>query len=322
MTRLRIATVFLAILFSGSFAAADEILLSNGDRITGTVLRLAGGTLTFKTANGELKLPWTSVTSLKMDAPLLVTAGAAPAQSIAVNTAAGVGPLLRDITDIHAPEPSIVWSGGASAGMLATSGNTDVNSLRFDAEMGVRRARDRFTGSFVINHASTSGEETTSNSTTAFGYNRFLTAKLFAEASATFTHDHFKDLDLRSAIGGGVGYQVWDSPMGALTVNGGLGWVDENFATSEDDSYTALREGVKLDVFFANKRVKAFHHHEGYIGVTGDDNLFWRAQNGVNIAVAARLVLTAEIDADYDRSPAPGRKNTDRTFGLTLGYKF
>jgi hypothetical protein len=36
----------------------------------------------------------------------------------------------------------------------------------------------------------------------------------------------------------------------------------------------------------------------------------------------AGLVSTIQSDLDYDRTPAPGRKNTDRTFALTFGYRF
>jgi hypothetical protein len=29
-----------------------------------------------------------------------------------------------------------------------------------------------------------------------------------------------------------------------------------------------------------------------------------------------------QLDLDYDRSPSPGRSDTDRTFALTFGYRF
>jgi hypothetical protein len=98
--------------------------------------------------------------------------------------------------------------------------------------------------------------------------------------------------------------------------------VDENFDAAPDDSYSAIKESAKLDLFFANKRLNAFHHHDGYFGVTGEDNLFFRAQNGLRFALTAGLVSTIQLDVDYDRSPAPGRVNTDRSFAFTLGYRF
>ena len=47
-----------------------------------------------------------------------------------------------------------------------------------------------------------------------------------------------------------------------------------------------------------------------------------RGQNGVRLGLAAGFVTTIEEDLDYDRRPSPGRRQTDRTFSLTLGYRF
>jgi hypothetical protein len=45
-------------------------------------------------------------------------------------------------------------------------------------------------------------------------------------------------------------------------------------------------------------------------------------QNGVRFGLVGGLVATAQLDLDYDASPAPGHRNTDRTFALTFGYRF
>ena len=321
MKTLRMAAI-LVVLATGSVSlSADELRLANGDRLTGTVVGLAAGTLTFKTAHGELQVPWKDVAALKMDAPLLVTTSTEPARLIAIDSA-GPGPTLADIVGIAAPPPPLQWNGGASAGLLATGGNTEISSTRIDGELVARTARDRYTATGVLNRAEDGGRDTASNWTAAFAYDRFLTERLFAQASTILTNDRFRDLDLRTAIGAGLGYQVWTGPAVTLSVNGGVGYVHENFETVPDDSYTALREGAKLDVSFAGTRAGAFHHHDGYFGVTGDENLFFRMQNGVRLALTAGFVTTAQIDIDYDRSPAPGRVSTDRSFALTFGYRF
>src|SRR5262245_17376618 len=68
-------------------AAADQVTLANGDRLTGTVASLAGGTLAVTTPNGALRIPWETVAGLTIDNPILVTIGqAAPVE---VRVAAG-----------------------------------------------------------------------------------------------------------------------------------------------------------------------------------------------------------------------------------------
>lgn len=322
MNTLRSIAAVAVLLFTAHAAVADEVRLTNGDRLTGTVVSLAGGTVTFKTPHGELKLPWGDVLAIRIERQVLVTTKTAPAQLMTLDSASPTVAPLAEIVAIADPAPPVVWSGGANAGLLTTGGNTDVSSLRLGGEITARTARDRYNASVVVNHAQDAGEDTAENWTSTFTYNRFLSKRMFVDANAILTNDRFRDIDLRTALGVGIGYQVWDRPSATLSVNGGYGWVNENFDTAPDDDYSALREGVKLDLFFAGRRLQAFHHHDGYFGVTGDDNLFFRMQNGVRALVTGALVATLQVDVDYDRSPAPGRVNTDRSLGLTLGVRF
>ena len=65
-----------------------------------------------------------------------------------------------------------------------------------------------------------------------------------------------------------------------------------------------------------------FHKHDGYFGVEGEDNLFVKTHQGARLTVVKNFVTTIQYDLDYDASPSPGRKATDRTFALTFGYRF
>ena len=329
MTRRLI--VFCAFLLLAAPAAADEVLLTNGDRFTGTVVSLAGGVLTVDTAYGQVKIDWKAVSSVTVTEPILVTIAAnAPAEvRIAAGDAAGRvvltpgGPTeLAQIAALARPMPAVIVDGGAHVGFLTSDGNTDITSLHADADTVIRQGGNRYTASAAVNRAEDRGEDTARNWNLAFNYDRFLTEKLFLNSNAIFTNDRFRDLDLRTALGVGVGYQVLNTALARLTANAGLGWVNENFEAGVDDSYTAARESAGLDVFLVPGRITFFHTHDGYFGVTGDDNLFFRMRNGVRLGLFGGLVTTLQHDLDYDKSPAPGRDNTDRTFALTFGYRF
>jgi putative salt-induced outer membrane protein YdiY len=311
----------LAIFFVALFASpafADEVQLKNGDRFSGDIIRLEGGKLAFKTAHGELAIPWADVTALSGNKELLIRmAGEKEPRLMALN-----GSPLSDITSITLPEPPLVISGGANAGFLSSGGNTDINNTRLDGEVVARARVNRYTFTGTVNRAKDVERETARNASITARYDRFLTSRLFVNANGIFTNDRFRDLDLRTAVGGGVGYQLLETALTRLSVEGGLGYVNENFESAEDDRYAALREAAKLDVLVVGDRVVVFHMHDGYFGVTGEDNLFVKMQNGIRFGLVGNLVTTAQLDLDYDRSPAPGRKTTDRTFALTFGYRF
>ena len=311
-------------------AAADQVRIANGDRLTGTAVSLVGGTLTFSTAYGNVQVPWAEVVSLTVDQPVLVVVGAnAPAPVTIAAGADGQATLqpggaipLAQIVSLARPQPALVVTGGANAGYMTTSGNTDVNSLRVDGDVLARATANRYTGSAALIRAKDNGIETARTWTTALKYDRFITSRMFFNASTNLTSDPFRDLDLRTALGAGIGYQVLDTARVTLTSDAGLGYVNENFASQADDSYAALRESSMLTAALLPGRAEFFHLHDAYVGVTGDDNLFVKMQNGVRLPLVAGFVMTLRHDLDYDRSPAAGREGSDRAFALTLGYRF
>jgi len=330
---MRIGTLVFAIfvLFNAS-AFADEVQLRGGDRYTGQVVSLAGGKLTFKTPHGDLSIPWADVVSLTATAaPLRVTVRNQPTATVTaiaaddqgrVTLTPGGAVALADIDSIALVEPPIVVTGGANAGWISTAGNTDISTLRLDGDATIRQGANRYRATAAVNHAEDEGEETVDNWTASFDYDRFLTKRLFVNANAIFTNDRFRDLDLRTALGLSLGYQVFDTPRIKLTASGGLGWVNEDFIITPDDDYFAARESVGLDIAIVPDRVLFFHKHDSYIGLTGEDNLFIKTQNGVRLTIVKNFVTTVQWDLDYDRSPAPGTNDSDRRFTLTFGYRF
>jgi putative salt-induced outer membrane protein YdiY len=325
-----LACCLLVLLFAAA-TYADEVRLKNGDRITGVTTSLGGGTLTFKAAGGELKMPWGDVTSLAIDQPMLVTVGTAPptaAVLVAADASGQVtlvpgGPVaLAAIVALTRPQPAWIVTGGAGAGIVETAGNTQVNNVRLSGDLVATGAADRYSVSGVVTHANDRGVETARNWTTTGKYDRFITARMFANGNANFTNDRFRDIDLRTALGAGLGYQILQTARASLTADAGLAWVNEHFRTIADDSYAAAHESAGLQVQLVPERAQFFHLHDGYFGVSGDDKMFIRTQNGVRLGLAAGFVTTIEEDLDYDRRPSPGRRQTDRTFSLTLGYRF
>lgn len=326
----RFRSVCVLVIVSASPAAADQLRLANGDRFTGQTVILTGGTLTFATYGGTVQVPWADVVALTVDQPMLIAVG--PNPPVLVTVLAGPdgqatlqpGGLIRlgEITALSRPQPAMVVVGGANAGYITTSGNTDVNSLRLDGDVVARTAANRYTGNAALIRAKDQGIETARTWTTGLKYDRFVTPRLFLNASGSLTNDRFRDLDLRTALGAGVGYQVLETGRVTLTADAGLGYVSENFDAQPDDSYAALRESVSMTAGLLPGRAEFFHLHDAYVGVTGDDNFFMKMQNGVRLALAAGFVMTVRHDLDYDQSPAIGRESSDRAFALTLGYRF
>lgn len=328
---LRTVLLLAALLTAAvSPATADEVRLANGDRLTGRVTSLADGTLVFASPHGELRIPWAEVVTITVDEPLEATLVTGDTRTAVIRNGSadrfvelepGGSASLADIVALTRPQP-ITINGSANAGFVSSSGNSDINTTRVDADIVARAREHRLTGSAIVNRAKDRDVESARNWSTSLKYDRFVSPRLFLNANAIVTNDRFRDIDLRTALGAGLGYEVIQTPVVTLTADAGLGWVDENRATGPGNRYTAVRESTALNINAIPQLVELFHQHDGYFGVSGDDDLFIRTQNGVRVRLAGGFVTTVRLDLDYDKSPAPDRRNTDKTVSLTLGYRF
>ena len=98
-------------------AAADELRLKNGDRITGQVVSLDAGKLTFKTPGGDLIVAWDDVTALTIDQPMLITVKGGDPE---LRPFAGLA--LGDVVAIAAPPPPLDWTGRSTPGSSRRAG--------------------------------------------------------------------------------------------------------------------------------------------------------------------------------------------------------
>ena len=135
-----------------------------------------------------------------------------------------------------------------------------------------------------------------------------------------FEKDEFKDLNLRSSIGAGVGYQFFETPLTNLSLEAGLAYVNEDFEEGVDDDYPAGRWSLDFDRYLVDKIIQFFHFHEGFIGLEDTDDFFIRTRTGLRVPVYKNIKATVQYNFDYDKSPTPGREKEDEMFIFTLGY--
>lgn len=102
----------------------------------------------------------------------------------------------------------------------------------------------------------------------------------------------------------------------------GVSYVNEDFIAAPDDSYPAGRWSLELTRKLASARVELFHRHEGLVGLEDTADLLLRTQTGARFALVSKLVATAQLNLDYDKTPSPGRETTDRTYLVTVGFEW
>lgn len=316
----------------------DQVLLRNGDRISGRILRKVEDTLTLETAYaGKLKIKWSEVVSLQSAQPVEIyladrtilvgklaqaATGEVRVESEVVN---GVQPLLMEQVVYINPPPEISGRGVKLSGRVnlaynLNEGNTEVEAFHVDGEMVARSKRNRYTLGGQYNEAEDRGVRTENNTTAYMKYDHFFSQHWYGYANGIFNKDRFKDLELRTALGLGSGYQVWESDALNLAVETGFNYVNEDFITAIDNSYPAARWSLKYDQLLFKKLFQVFHVQEFYFGLEDSDDIFARAETGIRLPLLDTLKATLQVNVEWDNTPSPGREKTDYDYLFGLGY--
>jgi putative salt-induced outer membrane protein YdiY len=342
---LCIALISLCAL-AASPARADVVLLRNGDRLTGTAVHMKANQLAFATSYaGTLLIKWSDIASLVTVKPVTLVignehvlsgklgAGMTPGRAALTPTTAVaasadfLAPREIPLASVRFLNPTvdesgsgIAWSGRINAGGASTSGNSTNGSMHVDVDATGRARQYRILGGGEFNHATDHYSETVSNWRARGEFDRFYEKKMFSYTRTTFEHDKFKALGLRSTLGGGLGYQFFESAALNLSVQGGLDYVDVNNLDVADDRYAALAWVMRYDQKPWTLNMQFFHQEDGTVSIDSPSNVVLHTQTGVRAPLGLGINATLQYNYDWNNRPPQGRVDADRTLLFTLGY--
>ena len=338
MCRIRNIIVCVLLLVTSLPGWAAQVTLANGDRLTGEVVAMADGVLVLKTSYaGEVKIQWADVQGLSSDTAVSVmlpdrtlvsgritspAPGQLQVESAEVGTSTPIA--LSGIRYLN-PSPQVLGvspdiSGHVDVGVSIAQGNTKTQRVHADTETVIRYRQSRYTLGAVFNQAADDGSQTEYNVLGYGKYDYFIGKKTYLYANALFNKDKYQDLALRTTLGLGAGYQFWDSLQRSLSLEGGFSYINDDYYLGADSSYPSARWSLDYKQQLFGSPVQFFHFHEGYIGLEDVADFLLRSKTGLRVPLAKNLAATAQFDADFDNTPAPGARRLDRRYLINLGY--
>lgn len=319
-------------------ALADQIKLNNGDIITGEIVKKGADTVQLKTSYaGNINIAWKDIASVSADKPLqimleddsIINATISPAE-------AGKGKLktadLETSNDISLakikfinPSPiesgiGIVWSGNINLSGSTTKGNADNGMFRLAGEAVARSKTNRFTVGAVANRAESNKQDIEKNMRAYAQYDHYFSDKWYGYVNGAAEYDRFRDIELRTTVGTGVGYSWYNTPDMTLDLEAGITYISTNFYSAPDVSAPAARWGLRYNHKLWGGNVVAFHNHQLLFGLEDLNDSLLFTQTGLRFPINEHISATTQLNVDYAKTPAPGRKATDTTFLFGVGY--
>ena len=265
---------FIFILLAPTLVLADQIVLKNGDRLSGTIVKSDAKSLVIKSEfAGEVTVQWLAVTEIHAtqalhlalkdgqtvvgpvttsDGKLEVATAAKGQVTVPMETVT----LMRNDAEEAAYEKSLHpgllhgWAGGANVSFAVTRGNSETKNLALAFTADRKTTHDHVgmyaNSVFASNDAPGAVPSTTAQATQGGArYDRNLAPRLFGFGSADFQTDALQSLDLRSVFSGGVGFHAINTERTTLDFLGGGNYTRENYSTLQRNE-VAITLGEEL----------------------------------------------------------------------------
>lgn len=210
-----------------------------------------------------------------------------------------------------------------NVGIIQESGNSDADTIRLDGNLEARTTNNRYGIGGEFNQQETAGITSVDNWNVNVDFDHFLAKKWFWYGRALWEHDEFGDLELRSTLGTGAGYQVFESDTLNLSFSLGPAYVSNDYIIATNNSYPAAQWKIKYDQYFFDKFLQLFHASHGYVSF--DDSKDWiaKSRQGVRFPIHGGFTGTLQYNYDYTNEPSPEAiAGYDSTFTFLLGYNF
>lgn len=322
-------------LVASAAVQADVVWLKNGDRVTGQVDSIDGSAVRIRTDwGGTLRVKRDKVASIETERVLNIELpdGQARAarlerdeegrQQVASDerTEALDFEQIRQASVDRLPgEVDERWETRLTYGLNISSGNTDTESHSLRASSLLRQTSFRHQGRAEVDVRKDDGTSTRESYRVGYQLDWFFRDDWFAFGSTEYFQDKLRDVDYRVRLGGGLGYQLWETSLGSLSVEAGISEVIERVG-DETENNRAGRWALDYNRYFMGRRLEAFHNHELLVLADRDRGELINTSTGLRYALNAFLSADLRIDLDYETDPAPDRKNTDITYIIGVGF--
>lgn len=237
---------------------ADQLILKNGDRLTGSITKSDGKELVIKTDYaGDVTVKFDAIQSLTSTGDLHVTLGSTTVVGPVTTRGDDVVVSSKTAGPMEAPKTSVTmlrnpaeeaayqkslhpgllegWNGGVNVGFALTRGNSETRNLNIGFNAARKGFHDKLilyaTSIFAANDLPTASPHTTANVASGGArYDRDFTPRIFGFVNGDFYSDALQNLNLRATGGGGLGFHAIKSAATTLDLLAGVNYTHESYS--------------------------------------------------------------------------------------------
>jgi hypothetical protein len=316
----------------------DVVVLANGDRITGEIVRLERGRLEFKTDDaGTLYLEWDKLVSLVTihNVEVMKTDGLTYLGSLQRTSDRSIAVVRADRTvempmyevTLITPIGQSFWrklDGSFDAGFSYTK-SSGIAQLTLNSDTIFRRPRfqSRLTASFVQTKQR-EDDSRDDRGAVDFSYLRYRWQRWYVAGATRFETNESLGIDLRSQIAGLAGARLINSNRAQLVLGAGLAYSHENATDGESRDNIDAVFSFQASYFTYDRPKTTFDLGFQYYPSLSD---FGRQRLQLDASIKRELLKDFFVSLNlYDtfdsRPPSAGAEKNDIGIVLSIGWSY
>ncbi len=335
--------MFLAVFFlTAQPAAAGKIFFRNGDVITGDIKKIWDEEVTVEPAYAdEFTVDLDAVSHFESDrifdvefpdgreAQVKLVGGDEGTQVLEIAGEIQEVAVMQ-LAELDEPEDDFDWDSNIDLNSTVNTGNTDNSSATLQFRTNVKLGDHRHIGTLIFAREEQDNVTVKEQDRVEYAYNWSFRDPWFLAANLSAERDPIRDLDHRAALGGGVGYNIWDDASRFFQLQAVAGYLTEQFTVRDENGVEIGSDGNDSAIAgwilrFSYRLIKdltIFHNHSATSNVSGRSNNIFKSQTGVRYEITDLLYANFQFDFDTESEPAPGNESTDTTTIIGLGLEF
>lgn len=220
---LPVAITFLLIAgWSRPELRAEELVLSNGDHLTGQLVKRADGKIYFLSpVLGQIVVPDTQATIAESPSVESLV-GLPPAQTSAAKPAPVAATARQPAPKLIAPPQTTPWKGSLEFGYTQLSGRTNALSTSVRASTEKTAGPDNFKLSGSYLYGESQGSPNIDRTDANFRWRHDLSKRTFVQFLSTYYNDKIKQISSDVEQNAGFGYKLIDSGRQTSNIGAGL----------------------------------------------------------------------------------------------------
>jgi putative salt-induced outer membrane protein YdiY len=344
MQRLfKILTAVIVLFCFCRLSKADEIIFTNGDRLTGTLKQITDGMVLFNSdIAGEVEILLEKVLTFSSDSTVEMhfrdgTVIKRPVKKSESGKIAIEGDetlktqefYLSSLTSINPPaRPKPRWKGNVTAGLSYSQGNTNRNDYSLNLNLNRRGHNDRIT--FTADYAQSKEEDANTGQDTTTQdwwrlktkYDYFISPKVYGYTEAAYEKDSIAKLERRVLVGAGGGYQWIESQKMNFSTEAGIASVYEKHENVSDGSSDfSAKLGYHFNRIFTSK-LEFINDLSFYPSFAQFSDYYLTTAAELRAKINQQMFTNFRAMLDYDASPAEGSEKTDIKYTMGAGWIF